>query len=408
MKRILWRTFGKTGGRSKRQIDRELRKKAMQSQISAPAALEERLDKLLAELPMDEPQQPVVPVMPERRQRNWYRAVMRPAFAVFAVIVFVSVGIVGNSSSDLDTRMEQMSDTEVAKYNEITQKAKVDADTYTREFTAEERQRMDELKMEYVSEGGYPAGNLLLLNTVSEWDGDTPAFAMLTSTFCVPDRELRDEELLEFMEFIYKREHSLEEMNATEAGQVPDATDDVEGELLEKSAKAVTETLGIDVSELEIHVQRVGDDKEYLITYREQNQNVCQVFVSVETGDVMEVSDMSLRAYGETKFEKSYIDEGLEQILESLSSGVWKGAEVEHVTVEYYLDETNNMLHDGSIRYLVELSDGSSYSCCYGSERQKLTGIRYMEETPMVETWYSMQDSTCEKLQLHREVESLK
>lgn len=405
--RKIWCTFGKTGGKSKRQIDKELRKKAMQFQISAPADFEERLDKLLAELPMDEPQQPVVPVVPERRQRNWYRIAMRPAFAVLAVIIFTSVGIVGNSSSDLDTRMDQMSDTEIAEYNEMTQKAEVHADTYTREFTEEERQRMDELKMEYVSEGGYPVGNLQILNTVSEWDGDTPAFAMFTSTFCVPDRELRDEELLEFMEFIYKREHSVEEMNATEAQQVPDVTNDLNGELLEKSANVVKETLGIDVSELEKNVQRIGNDTEYLITYRKQNQDVCEVGINIETGDVIEVSDVSLRAYGETEFEEFYIDEGLKQVMKCVSSGVWKNLEVEHVTVEYYLYENQSTMRTGNLRYLVELEDGSSYSFSYSCAEHKLEGIRYMEKKPSLKEWFSLQDSTCENQQLHREVRSL-
>lgn len=407
MKKI-WCTFGKTGGKSKRQIDKELRKKAMQFQISAPADYEERLDKLLAELPMDEPQeQSVVPVRPERRRRSRHIMVMKPVFAALAIIMLVSAGIVGNSGSYLDVRMGQMSDTEIAEYNEMVQKAKVDADTYTREFTPEERRRMDELKLRYVSEGGYPAGSLRLLNTVSEWDGNTPAFAMFTSTFCVPDRELRDEELLEFMEFIYKREHSVEETNSTEAESVPDVTDEVDEELLEKAVTVVKETLGVDVSENEYKVQRIGNEMEYLITYREQNQDVCQVVMNIETGDVIEVSDVSLRAYGEMEFEEFYIDEGLKQVLDCVSSGAWKQSEVEHVIVEYYLNEDNDVLWKGKIWYLVELKDGSSYSCSYSRAVQKLTEIRHMVETPTLEEWYSIMDSTCEKHHLIRKVRSL-
>lgn len=407
MKKI-WCTFGKTGGKSKRQIDKELRKRAMQFQISAPADYEERLDKLLAELPMDEPQpQPVVPTKRERHQRNRYIMVMKPVFAAFAIIIFGSTVLVGNSVSYLDNRMDEMPDTEIKEYNEITHKSEADADTYTREFTAEERNRMDQLKLKYVSEGGYPVGDLRLLNTVSEWDGKTPAFAVLTSTFCVPDRELRDEELLEFMEFIYKREHSVEKTNAEEAESAVDVTNEVDEAVLKKAVTFVKETLGMDVSENEYKVQCIGMDTEYLITYKEQNQDVCQVVLNTETGDVIEVSDVSLRAYGEMEFEESYIDEGLRQVLECVSSDEWRKSEVEHVTAEYCLYENNGVMRDGNIRYLVELKDGSSYSCSYSCEKQNLMGIRYMEERPSLEEWYSVTDSICEQHHLIREVRSI-
>lgn len=411
MKKI-WYTFGFMRGRSKRKVDKELRKMAEQFKVNEPADYEDYVNKLLAGLPTDEAE---LDVEPERttieRRRGWgikYYRFWIPVTMVIVVLVALNLPIIGNAVSGLDARMSQMSETEIAEYNEMVQSSSADADTYTREYSEYELARMEELRAGYIMDEKYPDGALWIIDSISEWDGKTPAFAIQTSTFCLPERRLSDEELLEILELNFKREHSVKVMNEAEAESGDRTVKRPEKEFIRLAAEAAKATLDVDVFENEYEVAYFGNDTQYLITFTQINQHVCWVVVDISTGGVIEVIDASLRVFEDSEFEKYYIDEGYDEVLKCISSDMWKKSEVKHVNVEYYLENGSGKLHAGIIRYLVELEDGSGYSCSYNGEMQMLGGVEYLTKCPSVETWHGITDEALEKVNLSREDLQLK
>ena len=159
----------------------------------------------------------------------------------------------------------------------------------------------------------------------------------------------------------------------------------------------------VDVSRDEYDVEYFGNDTQYLITFTHINQHVAQVVVDIESGGVIEVINASIRAFEDSEFEKYYIDEGYDEILKCIGSEIWKKSEVKHVNVEYYLENGSGKLHTGIIRYLVELEDGSAYSCNYNGEMQMLAGISYLETCPSVERWRGLTDKAQKNLNFSRE-----
>lgn len=407
MKKI-WYTFSFKRGMSKRKVDKELRKMAEQFKVNEPADYEDYVNKLLAGLPIDEAESDFEPERATiERRRCWERKNFRfwiPVTMVIVVLVVLNIPIVGNAVSGLDARMSQMSETEMAEYNEMVQSSSADADTYTREYSEYELARMEELRAGYIMDEEYPDGALWIINSISEWDGKTPAFAIQTSTFCLPERRLSDEELLEILELNFKREHSVKVMNEAEA-ELGDRTVRRPGkESIRLAAEAAKATLGVDVSENEYEVEYFGNDTQYLITFTHINQRVVQVVVDTESGGVIEVINASIRAFVDSEFEKYYIDEGYDEVLKCINSDMWKKSEVKHVNVEYYLENGSGKLHSGVIRYLVELEDGSGYSCSYNGEKKVLADISYLGMCPSVEAWHGITDKALENVNFSREV----
>lgn len=407
MKKI-WYTFDFLRGRSKRKVDKELRKMAEQFKVDAPSNYENYMNKLLAELPIDEPQ---LKLEPERttveRRRGWERKYYKflvPVTALIVIVVAANISIVGNAVSGLDARMSEMSETEIAEYDKMVQSSPANADTYTRKYSEDELARMEELRSGYIMDEKYPTGELMVINSISDWDGETPAFAIQTSTFCLPERRLSDEELLEILDLNFKREHSVKVTNEAEAELGDKTVKRPEKEYVRLAAEAAEATLDIDVSEDEYEVELVGNDTKYLITFTHINQHVCRVLVDTMTGGVIEVTNASIRAFEDSEFEKYYIDEGYDEVLKCIDSDMWKKSEVKHVNVEYYLENGSGKLSDGIIRYLVELEDGSGYSCSYNGGKQMLSGIRYLKECPSVEKWHSITDESLDEMNRSREV----
>ena len=254
----------------------------------------------------------------------------------------------------------------------------------------------------------YPDGALWIIDSISEWDGKTPAFAIQTSTFCLPERRLSDEELLEILELNFKREHSVKVMNEAEAESGDRTVKRPEKEFVRLAAEAAKATLDVDVFENEYEVAYFGNDTQYLITFTHINQNVVQVVLDTASGGVIEVINAHIRAFVDSEFEKYYIDEGYDEVLKCINSDMWKKSEVKHVNVEYYLEKGSGKLHSGVIRYLVELEDGSGYSCSYNGEIQMLGGVKYLTTCPSVQAWHGITDEALENVNLSREVLKLR
>ena len=227
-------------------------------------------------------------------------------------------------------------------------------------------------------------------------------------------------------------------MNEAEAESGDRTVKRLEKEFIRLAAEAAKATLDVDVSENEYEVVYFGNDTQYLITFTHINQNVVQVVLDTASGGVIEVINAHIRAFVDSEFEKYYIDEGYDEVLKCINSDMWKKSEVKHVNVEYYIDEGydevlkcinsdmwkksevkhvnveyylekgSGKLHSGVIRYLVELEDGSGYSCSYNGEIQMLGGVKYLTTCPSVQAWHGITDEALENVNLSREVLKLR
>ena len=138
-----------------------------------------------------------------------------PRVAATAAGVLLAVGIIGIPvrafvSSLVQERMEEIPEEEHQEMVEMLDSQAVGADTYTREYTAEERSRMSELYTQY-QQGVFPEGELTQVESVEEAESMELCYLTTNSTFYLPDRELTDEELLQLIEFEVKRNYALKQ-----------------------------------------------------------------------------------------------------------------------------------------------------------------------------------------------------
>ncbi|MCM1264164.1 MAG: hypothetical protein NC313_15745 [Butyrivibrio sp.] len=139
---------------------------------------------------------------------NWKKSLVLAAACVmmFSITVSATVGV-------LRERMEAMNEQEMEEYFANIYTAKIGADTYNRPYTAEEKARMKELRVSYEEAGLFPEKALKMISAPQEYNGSGVAFFGDTATFFLPDGEMSDEELLQIIDFMYKRDYSLMAIN---------------------------------------------------------------------------------------------------------------------------------------------------------------------------------------------------
>lgn len=145
-----------------------------------------------------------------RRKSGWKRNAVAAAIAV-AVVGAGGFTVHAVVDSLVKERMESMSKEEKADLVDEVDTANVDASTYSREFTQEEKARKKELTIAYEKDGCFPEGELKRVEDESKVDKDTLCFVPETSHFYLPDRELTDEELLQIIDYNNKVNYALQE-----------------------------------------------------------------------------------------------------------------------------------------------------------------------------------------------------
>ncbi len=144
-----------------------------------------------------------------RAAAGWGKHLAAAALAVM-VIGAAAVPVRAFVNSLIKERMEEMPQEEKDTYVETLEEQEAEADSYTREYTKSEEARYREMAGRY-QEGAFPEQGIVQVDSEEEAAGYEFCYLKPTSTFCLPKRELTDEELLQIIDFVAKREYAYRE-----------------------------------------------------------------------------------------------------------------------------------------------------------------------------------------------------
>ena len=146
----------------------------------------------------------------ERKKRLGRARRIAQAAAALGIVLAVGIPVQAGIRHLLKERLEAMPQEGREELADMTGSQEVGADSYSRAYSAEEAARLPELLKEY-QEGRFPAGELKSVSTKEEAEGEELCYVEEGSYFQLPDRKLTDEELLEVIDFTYKRDYAVTE-----------------------------------------------------------------------------------------------------------------------------------------------------------------------------------------------------
>ncbi|MCH5250357.1 MAG: hypothetical protein J1E98_10505 [Lachnospiraceae bacterium] len=233
--------------------------------------------------------------------------------AVTAAGVVLAVGIIGFPVRALVTslvkeRMEEIPEEERHELVEMLDSQGVEVDGFSREYTAEEKSRIRELRSQY-QQGVFPEGELPQADSVEEAETMELCYLTTNSTYYLPDRELTDEEILQIIDFETKLNYSLrkryeeeyaDEIAAKEqaqkelAAQVVDSGGITEEEAVTIAKEWLEKIHGITGDGLELHHRldgdlednaKSGESAQYVVTWSGMsNEQYYYFFISARDG----------------------------------------------------------------------------------------------------------------------------
>lgn len=220
-----------------------------------------------------------------RRRVRWLTLPSAAVLAAALVLVFSVT--VSAAVSMYQRRMEEMNREKLEEYFAQVYGSTIPADTYSRSMTEAEKERFAGLEAAYRNEGLFPEGEIRLLDSRDDYSGKGIGYYAASGVFYLPEAEMSDEELLQLIDFRYKRDYSIQQINGMmEAGELDEADvldgigkrDDVTGPSFTEQETIIPYT-----GSLSITAAAAGDDCVYIagrneIHRMETGESSSQVF----------------------------------------------------------------------------------------------------------------------------------
>lgn len=187
------------------QWERKLFEMAEEERITVPDSLNERIEGNLLETKRQ--------ARNTARRRSGRPVRLKKALILAAAMTMLFSITATAAVSAWRQRMEAMNQEKLEEYFAQIYTAKLPSDNYNRPLSESERSRMETLAADYEGQGRFPQGELVMLEEAEDYKGKSVGFLGSTGTFFLPEKEMSDEELLQIVDFRYKRDYSLQKMN---------------------------------------------------------------------------------------------------------------------------------------------------------------------------------------------------
>ncbi|MDE6435291.1 MAG: hypothetical protein K2L07_13795 [Lachnospiraceae bacterium] len=361
------------------KIDKRIMEVAKQSECPLNEGYEERMDRLLSTLEKEE-------IMTQRKESAVFFT--KAGYVVCMIAAILVLYIPTSAAIDyVQKRMSKISENDREMYEELVSNAVPGTEeiTYSRELSEAEKQQYKDLWKKYEESGLFPTGEIEIVDTAGEHDGNSLLYEIPTRIIYLPERTLTEEEWLQIIDFYHKEDYSLQQSDSAKQAREEqekaenaspgedmiseDMAVNIASDYMERMFAADPEAMEkeIDYSE-DYGIEGSGT---YQIVFYENDTTSYVVDIHAQDGTL---SDMYLQKEGTDFYEKpapidkEFFIENYKGAKELFVNIFGSDLEIAGITCEYKEDEAGNVPH-GNVLYYVEMPDGAAYRFYYNVEQ---------------------------------------
>ena len=283
-------------------------------------------------------------------------------------------------------RMQSLSEEEKTEFAREARYA--NADSFSRDLSGQEKIRLDILLDRYESEGIFPEYEVYTVEAPGEVLPDRVCFFPETSTFYLPAEPMNDEQLLEIIDFYFKREYSLASQDiTTEYQQVAEISEE---EAVRLAGEKLENVYGIDTEGLTVQV-------EYKQELDGRSHTFTTDYITFSSGDSSEYylasvnlqsGEVNLLHYGddaEPDYSESFAadTELFQELYDSakIQAAAYLGSPEALTAGGFeYLAGENKLLDTGIVNYVFQTTENEYCVVSYGCARNCFYQVRSFTE----------------------------
>ena len=371
------------------QFDREISDRLQQEAKPLPLEYTEKIDRVLEGLSEK--------TEIRRKPVSYWK--YAAALLLFAVLTTTGTQAAVNLYSK---HMTEMNEGEKKDINRKTQSAKTDEDSFSRELTGEEQERLEKLRNKYETEGVFPQEKLLEVEKIKDVSDQRPVYCYENSTFYLPEEMLTRQQMLQIVDFWERRDYavSMENKQAEEKSKDQNISQEKAIEIAKEYAEKL---YGVDcadaVSTIEYDKTQLSVDADassyYVTLEKETWKYSITVEVDSENGSVNQIDLENKKeegcAAGVVPDEKFY-RKNVKKVLQYFDKLNLK-KDISSIRMIYKLKE-DGTLNRGNVKYMVRLRNGSAGVVMYSVSTKDLYRFYRISDYKVA---MQMEDQACEK-----------
>lgn len=357
-----------------KQINERIRKELIRTGKPLPVSYKRRVREVLEQLP-------------DKKETVERWALRKVVAAVLASVLFASTGVVAGVKL-YRQRLASMEPQKVEKLDSVTQKQRMGADSYSRDLSETEEERLLKLEEKYKNEGLFPRAELRCADTEEDVSPGGLCYCYEDGTFYLPEGEMGEEELLQIIDFQYKREYSLEIIR--EGEEVEDQTVDVDisgtedGKMAaEKGREFLKDLYGWEIQNANCEVKSDGED--YSVTWKRSGQAYdVEIEMSIDTMELrhLSIDDGEKPESGKMKIDVNEYVKYAKQVTKIEKKLKGKEENIKLWMGYHYRKES--IPEFGVVKYYLMYKDKSGYVFKYNLNEKMITEIVYMSDVKQV------------------------
>lgn len=356
--------------------DEKIRKKFEESAYIVPSSYEKKTKDTIEQI-----QKKNVKEIQMRGKHWWLEKKLAGA-----VILLVAVSLLSISSyaavNLLRERLRVMPEDVVKHYNDDVQNSSADADSFSRELSEKEEERMAKLRVAYEEKGRFPQKTILEITEGEVVQKEMLCFEPSESKFYLPTRELTDEELLQIIDIQEKREYSVQQQSKQAEKETKSTVKISKQQEEDYALKAVQSLYGREKTEFEkISVTKQEELDEVVMQGKKE---AFTVFITEENlvERVMYSVDGSSAHQTDVDFSEAQMREVSTVMQKKVSTFTGKTIRSEKI---YYQANEEGKLAFGTVGYYYKLADGSGCVAIYSTNYGEMYDIYVMDDYHSIE-----------------------
>lgn len=371
------------------QFDREISDRLQQEAKPLPLEYTEKIDRVLEGLSEK--------TEIRRKPVSYWK--YAAALLLFAVLTTTGTQAAVNLYSK---HMTEMNEGEKKDINRKTQSAKTDEDSFSRELTGEEQERLEKLRNKYETEGVFPQEKLLEVEKIKDVSDQRPVYCYENSTFYLPEEMLTRQQMLQIVDFWERRDYavSMENKQAEEKSKDQNISQEKAIEIVKEYAEKL---YGVDcadaVSTIEYDKTQLSADADasscYVTLEKETWKYSITVEVDSENGSVNQIDLENKKeeecVAGVMPDEKVY-RKNAKKVLQYFDK-LNLEKDISSIRMIYKLKEEGT-LNRGNVKYMAQLWDGSAGVVMYSASTKDLYRFYRISDYKVA---MQMEDQACEK-----------
>ena len=375
-------------------FDEELKELLQGTKIQVPESYDKKVEETLSN----------ISIPSKKRYLHLFYSKTAAVIVICVTVLASSLGV-GAAINLYHEKMQSITQEDKKNYNETVQNSEKAGDSYSRSLTKQEEERMQSLRIAYEKRGKFPENKIREVSKKKDIRENELAFCTENSTFYLPQETLTEEQILEIVDYMEKRDYSVREQNKV-VEETPQPDEKIsKKEAMQLACKSIETMYEVSTDKADVtcefNATRTAKGKRlasYQIALKKQTW-LFDALVEVDSkeGEIQQIAIVHKKqeeyASGIKVDKKEFIQNAA--MVRKMQETLYPADKIQNMSMQYVY-EKDNTLKWGTVKYIIRTDSGQAVVYLYSMKTKSVYQMYRLEDASYLDKEKTQDELVCE------------